>query len=145
MSNLLKQIKQDITASVISSDITRRNILKVVVGEAEMTALRQNKDVTDDMLLTTMKKVLEGNTVTLETGKASNATVLKQENAILKDYLPKTLNADQMMAHLEPLKEQIKAGTNVNQVIGLVMKTFKAASLPVDSKAVIEIINKIRG
>lgn len=110
-----------------------------------MTALRQNKDVTDDMLFATMKKVVEGNTVTLETGKASNATVLKQENAILKDYLPKTINADQMMAHLEPLIEQIKAGANVNQVIGLVMKTFKAACLPVDSKAVIELINKIRG
>jgi uncharacterized protein YqeY len=67
------------------------------------------------------------------------------ENEILSGYLPKTLTVDQIINYLEPLHSQIKEYKNIGQATGLVMKTLKSAVLAVDSKDVIEAINKIRG
>lgn len=145
MSNLLEQLKKDTTTALKTNDVIKRNVLKVVVGEVEMSAVRQNKNVSDDMIVASIKKLIENNTFVINTNKARNVDDLNAENAILASYLPKTASLEAVIAHLEPLWTQIKEHKNIGQATGLVMKTFKAASLPVDSKAVIEIINKIRG
>lgn len=144
MSNLLKKLREDVTSALVSSDIVRRNVLKVVIGEAEMTALRQNKDITDETILATIKKVVEGNNTTINTGQASNSHILAKENTILSQYLPKTLSLEEIMSALESVQNEIKESKTVGQATGLAMKTLKAANLSVDSKVVIEAINKIR-
>lgn len=148
MSNLLKTLKEDITDSVKSGETIKRNVLKVVVGEAEMTALRQNKEVSDEVIFSTIKKVIEGNSTTINARKHVldwSSQTLDIENKILEAYLPKSLTLDETVGHLLSIKNELTSMKNVGQATGLAMKTLKALNLAVDSKVVIEALNAIRG
>ena len=143
MSNLLPILRADITNSIKSGNVLARNILKVIVGEAEMLALRQNKNVSDDIIYSVIKKAIEGNETTISLSKTEKPE-LKKENEILKQYLPKTLNLEETIVNLNDISDQIKSMSNIGQATGLAMKNLKTKNLVIDSKIVIEAINKIR-
>ncbi len=146
--SLLATIKTDITAAVKSGETTKRNVLKVVVGEAEMTALRKNQTVTDEIVIATIKKVVEGNssTIALRVGILDwNTQTLLLENEILTSYLPKSLTLDEVVGHLLGIKNELTSAKSIGQATGLAMKTLKGLNLVVDSKIVIEALTAIRG
>ena len=79
-----------------------RSILTTLLGELEGMAKRDQVDISDDMVMRTCKKFIIGNIETMKLGGSKDQ--LETENAILKSFLPKQLNSDELRAIIADMK-----------------------------------------
>jgi uncharacterized protein YqeY len=146
MSKLIERMRAEITAAMKSGDTTRRDILKVVVGESEATAIRQSKPVTDEMVFAVIRKVVEGNVETTGHMKKEDPRYdkLTQESFILADYLPVTLTLDEVVKELDSIKADIVAAKSDGQATGVAMKLLKGKNLAVEGNTVGQAVKQLR-
>jgi uncharacterized protein YqeY len=127
--SLLKQLQEDMRASMKARMPVRTSIIKLVVSEASRLEASPGRksDVTDPEIHKIMTKLVEGNAETLKSLKADDPRrpVLEEENAILEDFLPTILTLDQVRQTIRQMSEQIHAARSVGEATGIVMKHFK--------------------
>ena len=99
---LVDQIKTARMAAMKLRDTPTKNILTTLLGELEGAAKRDQVDVSDEMVIRTCKKFIVGNLETMKLG--GDAEKLEGENVILRGFLPKQLNSDDLRAIIASMK-----------------------------------------
>lgn len=147
---LMDTLKARIKAAMLARNDAERNILRVLLGEAQTIESRQGS-ITDDQVVKVAKKLIDNNNESMAAMEWDDARAvpLAKENEILSSLVPKELTAQDIEAFFlnsnNPEFEQIQNAKADGQATGIAMKALKAAGLAVDGKLVGEVVKKIRG
>jgi uncharacterized protein YqeY len=133
---LYDQIKADRISAMKNKDEDRKRILTVLLGEIDRS--RGTKELTDDVVVAAMKKMVKAaneNIALLGEGNPA-AEDHKKDLLMLEGYLPKTLSDEEIEKAVRTLKE--KHGSNM----GAIMK--EAKEIPgIDMKKASQILKSL--
>ncbi len=142
---LLDEIKRQMMAAMKAHDTVRKEILRVALGELSMAAERAGGTLADEPVQGILRKLVKSNQDTLAlTGDPAQQETLRKEIAGLEELLPKTLDADGIVALLEPVRDAIRAAANDGQATGVAMKHLKTTGAAVQGKDVGDAVRRIR-
>lgn len=143
---LIDTLRKEARNALLAKDELKKSILRVVIGEIDTIVTRENKELTDERVVSIIRKVITSNEETIKAGGDKEKLTL--ENSILFSFLPKTLSLDEIEAFFlngdGPHFERIQDAKTEGQAIGIAMKEIKAAGLPVLSSDVVTVIKAIR-
>lgn len=143
---LLDEIKARMFKAMKAGSVVEKEILKVAMGEITTDAARPGKKGDDDETRAILKKLVKSNEETLaQTEDEAKKATLREEIAVLSDFLPKSLSEDDVVAALAPVADGIRAAGNDGQATGVAMKHLKSIGATVDGKVVSAAVKKIRG
>jgi len=127
MATLKEQIRTDLTTAIKARDELRSSTLRMVltaITNAEVAG-KEAKQLTDDEVLTVLtseaKKRREAATAFSEGGRAEMAAKEEAEAAVLADYLPEPLTAEEVEALVTAAIEQTGAAGEGMKAMGKVM------------------------
>lgn len=110
--SLLDEIKKGIISAMKTNNPVKRDILRLIKGEVE----RGGKHATDEFILKTIKKVIDG----LNETKGDN---YEEQLSYLEGFLPKQLTEEEIATLVtELIAEKSFSG---KKDLGLVMRHFK--------------------
>ncbi|MBB6627661.1 GatB/YqeY domain-containing protein [Nocardioides sp. KIGAM211] len=127
MSALKDRLRSDLTASMKARDEIRSSTLRMVltaITNAEVAGKEQRELSDDDIigvLSTEAKKRREAATAFEDGGRAEMAAKEKAEAAVIADYLPEQLSADDVAALVTAAIEQTGAAGEGMKAMGKVM------------------------
>lgn len=143
---LLDQIKARMFAAMKSGDTVEKEILKVCMGEITTDQARAGRAGSDEEAIAILRKLVKSNEESLASGLgAEQAAVITRENVILKEFLPKTLSVDDIVAALAAVEAQLKAAGNDGQATGIAVKHLKGQGLDAGGKDVAAAVKRVRG
>ena len=143
---LIDEIKARMFKAIKAGAHVEKEILRVAVGEISTEAARPGRQGNDEEALAILRKLLKSNEETLaSTSDPEKAAVLKQENQILAEFLPKSWSAEEISAALAPVVDAIKAAASDGQATGVAMKQLKSLAAVVNGKDVSTAIKALRG
>lgn len=137
----VETIKSQVRVALENKLDVQKNILRFVLGEAQLLEVRNNKPVTDEQVYNIIRKTIQSNNETLSKGSSDK---LEEENRVLNLLLPTVWSLDEVEKFLVPHLEAIKAAKSDGQAIGVAMKELKAVSAPINNPDVGVIIKKLR-
>ena len=127
MATLKEQIRADLTTAIKARDELRSSTLRMVltaITNAEVAG-KEAKQLTDDEVLTVLtseaKKRREAATAFSDGGRAEMAAKEEAEAAVLADYLPEPLTAEEVEALVTAAIEQTGAAGEGMKAMGKVM------------------------
>jgi uncharacterized protein YqeY len=135
---LVEQVKQEIKEFIKARNSAAANVLRVALSEAS-----KDGNPTDDSLIKSCKKIIEGNLVSLGYREDEK---LRLENTVLTKYIPQIKRADSAKigeVATEILEEVIDAKSS-GQAVGLVAKRLKAAGYEFNSQEVKDTVELMR-
>ena len=156
MSALLQKLKDRHLEARYQRDTEVKSVLAVVLGEV---ANLQNpkaetvQPVTDDQVIRVLQKLVASNNETIKVASALRpelAEPLKEENAILEEFLPKLpkfWGEDEIYAFLGSSAvwwHEIIDALNDGKATGVAIKALKSEEAPVEGKTVAATVMKIR-
>jgi uncharacterized protein YqeY len=142
---LLDEIKRQMMAAMKAHDTVRKEILRVALGELSMAAERAGGALADEPVQGILRKLVKSNQDTLAlTVDPAQQETLRKEIAVLEELLPKTLDADGIVALLDPVRDAIRAAANDGQATGVAMKHLKTTGAAVQGKDVGDAVRRIR-
>jgi hypothetical protein len=142
---LLDDIKAAMFRAIKSGDAVAKEILRVAVGEITTEAARPGRASDDEATRAILRKLIKSNEETLATGvDGEKKDALEREIAVLREFLPKTLSIDEIVAALAPVADAIKAAAAAGPATGIAMKHLKAAGAAVGGKEVSQAVERIR-
>jgi uncharacterized protein YqeY len=142
---LIDQIKARMFKAIKAGATVEKEILRVAMGEITTEAARPGRLGSDEETQAILRKLVKSNEETLgSTPEAEKRAVLEQEIQILSEFLPKSLNAEEITAALAPVAAQIKAAGNDGQATGIAMKQLKSCGAIVNGKDVAAVIKELR-
>lgn len=123
---------------------TKRNVLKVLLGE-----IQQKASVTDEQVFAIVKRMVSDNTEkVLPFLKPDDPryAALVEENKILSELLPQYWSAEEIHNRIlvDGLVDLVKGAKSDGQATGVVMGHLKKISAPVEGNTVKEVVVKIR-
>ena len=127
MSALKDRLRADLTTSIKARDEVRSSTLRMVltaITNAEVAGKEQRELSDDDIvgvLSTEAKKRREAATAFEDGGRAEMAAKEKAEAAVLADYLPEQLSAEDVSAIVASAIEQVGAAGEGMKAMGKVM------------------------
>jgi uncharacterized protein YqeY len=138
---LIDQLKQKMFAAMKANNTVEKEILRTCIGEITRTG----DDPTDERVVQALRKVIKANEETLKlSADASQSESLKREISIMRDFLPKTPNADELVALLAPVADGIRAAKADGPATGIAMKFLKTSAITAESADVTEAVRKLR-
>jgi uncharacterized protein YqeY len=138
---LIDQLKQRMFAAMKANKTIEKEILRTCIGEITRTG----DDPTDERVVHALRKVIKGNEETLKlSADAGQSESLRQEIAIMRDFLPKTPSADELVALLAPVADGIRAAKAEGPATGVAMKFLKTSAISAESADVTEAVRKLR-
>lgn len=127
MSELKSRLERDLTAAMKSGDQLRRSALRMVltaVRNAEVSG-KQARELSDDdvigVLTTEAKKRREAAEAFEAAGRADSAEKERAEAAVIGDYLPEQLSAEEVAALVTETIEATGARSDGMKAMGRVM------------------------
>ena len=127
MSALKDRLRQDLTTAIKARDEIRSSTIRMVltaITNAEVSG-KEARELSDDdvigVLSTEAKKRREAATAFEEGGRAEMAAKEKAEAAVLADYLPEQLGADEIARLVSAAIEQVGAAGEGMKAMGKVM------------------------
>jgi uncharacterized protein len=127
MSALKDRLRADLTTAIKARDEVRSSTLRMVltaITNAEVAGKEQRELSDDDIvgvLSTEAKKRREAATAFEDGGRAEMAAKEKAEAAVLADYLPEQLSAEDVSAIVTAAIEQVGAAGEGMKAMGKVM------------------------
>lgn len=118
MSQLLQKIKEDCLAARKEKDTTKSLLLSTVVSDVEMIGKNAKREVTDDDVVTVVKKFMKGINEILTTTSSDHSKTIR-EKEILMDYLPVAPTETELSERIDTI---LSHGANT---VGWVMKDLK--------------------
>ncbi|MFO0650596.1 MAG: GatB/YqeY domain-containing protein [Polyangiales bacterium] len=142
---LIEEIRKRRTEAFKSRDNVTKEVLNVALGEIDTIAARHGRDATDEDCLGVLRKLVKSNEETraAATDEAQRAT-LTAEIAVLNTLLPKSLDAEGVVAALAPVAAAVKAAPNDGAATGVAMKHLKTTGATVDGKVVSAAVRAMR-
>ncbi len=148
---LIDDIKKRVMDAMKARNTVEKEILKVVLGEAQTNAARSEGSDDDNAVLAVVKKLVKSNEETLgASDDAEQRETLEKELEILRSLMPKTLSQTEVVEALGPVHEAIKSANNDGQATGVAMKHLaarpaaKQSGAAVDGKTVSLAVKQIR-
>jgi uncharacterized protein YqeY len=127
MSTLKDRLRTDLTTAMKTRDEVRSSTLRMVltaITNAEVAG-KEQRTLTDDdivgVLSTEAKKRREAATAFEEGGRAEMAAKEKAEAAVIADYLPEQLTAEEIAGIVAAAVEQVGASGEGMKAMGRVM------------------------
>lgn len=127
MSALKDRLRQDLTTAIKARDEIRSSTIRMVltaITNAEVAG-KEARELSDDdvvgVLSTEAKKRREAATAFEEGGRTEMAAKEKAEAAVLADYLPEQLGADEIASLVSAAIEQLGAAGEGMRAMGKVM------------------------
>jgi uncharacterized protein YqeY len=127
MSALKDRLRADLTAAIKARDEVRSSTLRMVltaITNAEVAG-KEHRELSDDdivgVLSTEAKKRREAATAFEDGGRSEMAAKEKAEAAVLADYLPEQLSAEDVSAIVASAIEQVGAAGEGMKAMGKVM------------------------
>lgn len=127
MSELKSRLERDLTAAMKSGDQLRRSALRMVltaIRNAEVSG-KQARELSDDdvvgVLTTEAKKRREAAEAFEAAGRADSAEKERAEAAVIGDYLPEQLSAEEVAALVTETIEATGARSDGIKAMGRVM------------------------
>jgi uncharacterized protein YqeY len=127
MSALKDRLRADLTTAIKSRDEVRSSTLRMVLTaltNAEVAG-KEHRELTDDdiigVLSTEAKKRREAATAFDDGGRVEMADKERAEAAVIADYLPEQLGADEIAAIVTAAVEQVGAAGEGMKAMGKVM------------------------
>lgn len=146
---LVTTLKQKAFEAAKEKKEVEKNILRFVLGEVQNKEMKQKIILSDDDVVSLIRKVVDKNHETLSYVKENQNQEIKDklnlENEILNQFIPKTLSCDEIIKSLDQeTVKLIKNAKNDGQSMGLAMKFFKSSEHNVLGIDVKEAVSKIR-
>jgi len=127
MSALKDRLRQDLTTAIKARDEIRSSTIRMVltaITNAEVSG-KEARELSDDdvigVLSTEAKKRREAATAFEDGGRAEMAAKEKAEAAVLADYLPEQLGAEEIATLVTAAIEQVGAAGEGMKAMGQVM------------------------
>lgn len=127
MTTLKEQLRTDLTASIKARDEMRSSTLRMVltaVTNAEVAG-KEHRELSDDDVLGVLtsegKKRREAAEAFGEAGRDEQAAKEKAESAIIAEYLPEQLGADQIVALVAETIDELGVREDGMRAMGKVM------------------------
>jgi len=146
MQTLKEKLKEDLKVSIKSSDISKKELVKVILSEISLEEKRGAAGFSlNDEGVTAVIKKMKKNAETIKeeckkVGKEIDPSVLK-EIEILDSYLPKQLSEDQIKMLVADIMEEL--GTNSIKDMGKIMSKFNSQFAgQADGKIVSQIVKE---
>ena len=142
---LIEEIRKRRTEAFKIRDNVAKEVLNVALGEIDTIAARHGRDATDDDCLGVLRKLVKSNEETRAAATdAAQRETLTREIEVLNALLPKSLDAEGVVAALAPVAAAVKAAPNDGAATGVAMKHLKAAGATVDGKVVSAAVRAMR-
>lgn len=122
--NMREKLAEDLKSSMKNQDKVRTKVLRMALSSIKLAEVEKGEPLEDTRLLSILQKEVKTREETIaEAKKADRGEMidpLKEEIAVLKDYLPKELTD----AELEEIIDEIIRKVNAESIkqMGLVMK-----------------------
>lgn len=139
--SLVDEMKQRVKAAMKAKKTVEKEILRLALSEL------QKDDITEDAKIhAVLKKLIKSNSETIAAIEdAEEKAKLEEEIAVLQSFLPETPSPEQIVEHLAPVAEQVKAAKNDGQATGVAMKHLKGAGVAAEGKDVAAAVKLLRG
>ena len=141
---IVDELKKRIAQAMKDRDEVAKDVLRVALGEIQTIEHRKNETMKDDEAVAVVRKLVKSNEETLAMSEGERAATLKRENEILASLLPKTMDADAIVAALAPVAEAIRAAKSDGQATGVAMKHLKSTGAAFEGNVAAEAVKKIR-
>lgn len=142
---LLDDVKARMFQAMKAGDTVAKEILRVAVGEITTEAARPGRNGSDEESQAILRKLVKSNDETMAAStEPGQRTTLERENAVLREFLPKTLDVDAIMSALAGVSDAIRAAGNDGQATGVAMKQLKSTGASVSGKDVSEAVKRLR-
>lgn len=143
-------LSDDIKAQMLQALKARRGvekeILRVLLGEIQTVAARGQTPLSDDDVIAIVRKLIKSNEESKElSNDADVAATLGLEIDILKRFLPKTLDVEDIVTALGPVSDSVRGSKSEGQAIGVAMKHLKATGAAVTGTLVASAVQRMRG
>jgi uncharacterized protein len=143
---LLDEIKARMFKAMKAGNSVEKEILRVAVGEITTDREREGRTGSDEEAQGLLRKLVKANDETIAASEdPAKKAVLEEENRILSEFLPKSLDVDAIVAALAPVADAVKAASNEGQATGVAMKHLKGAGAAVQGKDVALAVKRLRG
>lgn len=121
---MLEKFNSDIIRAMKEKDAFRLSVLRMVKGAMQLEKINNKKEVNDELLIDVVgKQIKMRNDSITEFKKASRDDLVKkteEEIEILKEYLPKQLSREEVIAIIDEAFEKVKPTSM--QDMGIIMK-----------------------
>jgi uncharacterized protein YqeY len=142
---LADDIKKQMMQAMKNRATVEKEILRVALGEIQMTEVRAGKALADEEAAAVVRKLVKANQETLAVSEdAEQKRVLEEEIRILQALLPSTWDVARIASELAAVADKVKAAPNDGAATGVAMKHLKAAGAPVDGKDVAAAVKQLR-
>jgi hypothetical protein len=143
---LLDEIKGRMFKAMKAGNVVEKEILRVAVGEITTDREREGRTGSDEEAQGLIRKLVKSNDETIAASEdPAKKAVLEEENRILSEFLPKSLDVDAIVVALAPVADAVKAAGNEGQATGVAMKHLKGAGAAVQGKDVAMAVKRLRG
>jgi uncharacterized protein YqeY len=148
--SLLETLHTKLTEARKARNKLQMDALQVILGDASMIDARTGKKATDEEIDKIIRKLVVGNTETLdllkEKGMTSNPDYARrtEENAYLATLLPRSMSVDEIKSALAEVADTIKGAKNDGQATGVAMKHLKSKNLKVQGDDVSAAVKQLR-
>jgi uncharacterized protein len=138
---LIDTLKKRMFSAMKANSTVEKELIRTVIGEVTSTG----EDPTDERVIGVLRKMIKSNgeTKKVSTDPAQQAA-LAQELSILEEFVPPTLNVEQIVHALAPVLEAVKAAGNDGQATGVAMKHLRNSGAEVNGKDVTAAVKQIR-
>ncbi len=130
---LRKKIEADVTEALKSGDRQRLSVLRNVMAEVKNLEIDKKGELNDEEVLTILRRQAKALTEAREMFvKGGRQDLVKQsdaEIALLKEYLPQELSAEELKEKVKKIVER-EGGNNLGKLIGICVKELKSVAEP---------------
>ena len=142
---LLDAIKARMFQAMKAGNVLEKEILRVAVGEITTDRAREGRTGSEEETQAILRKLIKSNDESIAaTEDAAKKAALEQENRILGEFLPKSLDVDAIVAALAPVADAVKAAASEGQATGVAMKHLKSSGAVVQGKDVAQAVKRLR-
>lgn len=147
MAMLLDAIKARMFKAMKAGNSVEKEILRVAVGEITTEAAREGRTGSDEEAQAILRKLIKSNdeSIAAVSEEPAKKATLEEENRILSEFLPKSLDVDAIVAALASVTDAVKAAGNEGQATGVAMKHLKSSGAVVQGKDVAQAVKRLRG
>ena len=141
-----EKLLEDLKAAMKDKNVVKKNTVQMVRAAILQVEKDKQIELNDDQILEAIAKELKRRNDSLadyeKSGREDLINQIKEEMAVLEDYLPKKLSEEELT---EKVKEIIaEVGATSMKDMGMVMKTAKEKlGVTADGKMINEIVKKI--
>ncbi len=149
----VEKLKEKILAATKARSSSELSILKLALGEIQTAeARRKTNPLTQDECFVIIRKIVKSNDDSIaslekfmQDGFADpRIDLLRIENSILSNLLPKVLSLDEVRIILKEDIESIKDARSDGQAMGIAMKLIKTAQVQANAADVGKLLMEIR-